>query len=179
MKTPKPISELDVANKIALLGYSSYTALISNHLWVITNGNLIIGKEYFINEVFEGDSFINVGAITNTPQEKFIATGTTPSNWNNGSTLFYDYTPIDIVLNNTIGNYHWELYDNGIIVIIFDNVIDIDKCFIYLNTLPDADPLCYTDQMAGIEIGPYPNSFRINAKINLLSKASMEIRVYP
>jgi hypothetical protein len=45
------------------------------------------GAEYEIVTYVAGDNFTNVGAATNASATKFIATGTTPATWTNGSVL--------------------------------------------------------------------------------------------
>lgn len=52
-----------------------------------TSGALIVGYLYRIDDIKAGDSFTNVGASSNANGVKFIATGTTPTTWTNGSTL--------------------------------------------------------------------------------------------
>lgn len=53
---------------------------------LITSGPLIIGQKYIISDFNAGDNFTNVGG-TNVPGNVFIATGTTPTVYSNGSTL--------------------------------------------------------------------------------------------
>lgn len=52
----------------------------------LTSGTLIVGQVYTIQTYVAGDDFANVGG-DNTSGDLFIATGTTPTNWSNGSTL--------------------------------------------------------------------------------------------
>lgn len=52
----------------------------------ITAGPLVIGNRYRISSFVAGDDFSNIGA-TNATGNEFIATGTTPTTWTNGSTL--------------------------------------------------------------------------------------------
>ena len=53
----------------------------------LINGALIIGRLYTIISYAPGDSFTNVGAVSNLAGQSFIATGTTPTTWTNGSRL--------------------------------------------------------------------------------------------
>jgi hypothetical protein len=48
---------------------------------------LVIGLTYKIIEFVTGDDFINVGATSNSTNNEFVATGTTPTVWTNSSTL--------------------------------------------------------------------------------------------
>lgn len=52
-----------------------------------TSGSLVIGARYLITDFNTGDNFTNVGG-TNATGASFIATGTTPTTWSNGSTLY-------------------------------------------------------------------------------------------
>lgn len=53
----------------------------------LTSGTLKIGKRYRIDNYVSGDNFTNVGAPSNASGVEFIATGTTPAVWTNGSSL--------------------------------------------------------------------------------------------
>lgn len=54
-----------------------------------TSGTLITGVTYKIKTYVAGDDFLTVGASANATGEVFIATGTTPTTWSNGSTLVH------------------------------------------------------------------------------------------
>lgn len=54
---------------------------------VVTAGPLVINQLYEIISYGAGDDFTNIGAASNTPGVSFIATGTTPAVWTNGTTL--------------------------------------------------------------------------------------------
>jgi hypothetical protein len=51
------------------------------------SGLLTIGRLYIIVSYEVGDNFTNVGAVSNASGQSFIATGTTPTTWTNGSRL--------------------------------------------------------------------------------------------
>jgi len=71
------------ANSLAydtVLQYGSFTTA--------TSGLLVIGLSYTISNYAAGDDFTNVGG-TNVTGNTFIATGTTPTNWTNSSTLTF------------------------------------------------------------------------------------------
>jgi hypothetical protein len=53
----------------------------------ITSGPLTVGGFYIISTGNAGDNFTNVGAANNNTGTTFIATGTTPAVWTNGSVL--------------------------------------------------------------------------------------------
>ncbi len=52
-----------------------------------TSGTLDIGYRYLINNYVSGDDFTNVGAPSNATGVEFVASGTTPAVWTNGSSL--------------------------------------------------------------------------------------------
>lgn len=118
--------------------YKVYTALVSqtgaSNILGIQSGALVIGVTYTINDYISGDDFTNVGAPLNQNGVSFVATGTTPSNWNESSELVYDEgAPVVNVLENTIGNI-WFTYDfMGQYIINSDNLFVIDKTINTLN----------------------------------------------
>lgn len=52
-----------------------------------TSGTLTIGQRYLISAFNAGDNFTNVGAPSNAAGVEFVASGTTPTTWTNGSGL--------------------------------------------------------------------------------------------
>lgn len=66
----------------------------------ITSGALVVGNAYRILNYIAGDDFTNVGAATNS-NISFVATGTTPAIWTNGSSLAGAQTTISYVFKNT------------------------------------------------------------------------------
>lgn len=62
-----------------------------------TSGTLIIGEVYTIGSVVAGDDFTNVGRVNGNP---FVATGTTPNSWANGSTATRNQRVLRIDSNN-------------------------------------------------------------------------------
>jgi len=115
------ISVEDFAAQIAPpapeLPYKVYTALLTQNggddpYAIITPQPLVIGQTYKINVYNSGDDFTNVGAPSNALDVFFVATGTTPAVWTNGSELFTNGgAPIVTVLENTIGNI-WFTYES-------------------------------------------------------------------
>jgi hypothetical protein len=71
------------------------------------NDGLIIGETYTITDYVSGDSFSNVANVTSgvidTTGCEFIATGETPTNWSNGSTLVSSGNLVVKVLENNLG----------------------------------------------------------------------------
>lgn len=64
-----------------------------------TSGTLTSGKRYQIQTFVAGDDFTNLGAAANETGIIFTATGTTPTDWTNGSTLIEITT--DVAYNAT------------------------------------------------------------------------------
>lgn len=61
-----------------------------------TTGPIISAKRYIITSFVAGDSFLNVGATVNATGNMFVATGTTPTTWTNGSALQEITADLDI-----------------------------------------------------------------------------------
>ena len=53
----------------------------------VTSGSLVVGTKYTIKTFATSDDFTNVGASSNASGIEFIATGTTPTTWTNGSAI--------------------------------------------------------------------------------------------
>jgi hypothetical protein len=53
----------------------------------LTSGTLTASTTYYIYEYAAGDDFTNIGAGSNATGVNFTATGTTPTNWSNGSII--------------------------------------------------------------------------------------------
>jgi len=92
-------------------GLKVYRAFVTQATSRADNGTLIVGREYLIFTLEAGDDFSNVGYVSDGVT--FIATGTTPTVWANG-TFAYDVvlsTPTAVVLKNTLGvsaNWSYE-----------------------------------------------------------------------
>jgi hypothetical protein len=68
----------------------------------LTSGSLVIGLTYKIITFVTGDDFINVGATSNSTNNEFVATGTTPTVWTNSSTL-QQITKVPITADQIVG----------------------------------------------------------------------------
>ena len=76
------------------------------------NDGFIIGETYTITTYVSGDNFSNIANVTSgvidTTGCIFIATGETPTNWDNGSTLVSSGNLVVTVLENNLGyNIDW------------------------------------------------------------------------
>ena len=93
--------------------YKVYTALLTqsggDDPLSIIDTNLQIGVTYTIDGIGFNTDFTNVGAPNNLDGTSFIATGTTPNNWDGCYLLYNTGAPVATVLENTIGNI-WFTY---------------------------------------------------------------------
>jgi len=83
---------IDVTRNDSIIGYTIpynfLTAFPGTFLYNdYTNGPLIINHVYTISNYVAGDDFTSVGASSNANGVEFVAIGTTPTIWSNGSTL--------------------------------------------------------------------------------------------
>lgn len=133
---------------------STYKALLSQ-TGPITSTNIsgynqefIIGETYTINNYVNGDDFSNVanvqsGAINQTGCV-FIATGSTPTNWDNGSELISSGGLVVNVIENTLGyNISWSqtpFGGNGYYFGINDLVGPVTNSFPRNNTIVTCQP---------------------------------------
>ena len=78
------------ATRANVINFSDYlfgqSGINSTGQSIITSGSLIIGFAYFIKTYGAGDDFSNVGAV-NSAGTTFIATGSIPTTWTNGTEL--------------------------------------------------------------------------------------------
>lgn len=152
--------------------YKVVSGYVTQENIALTEGELVIGKTYYIDSYIETDDFTNVGAELNELGITFVATGTTPTDWTNGSTLVdveASY-PVLNIFENTLGTItpSWE---EGSPYITSNELFtegktwktpDVPKGNIYLNL---------KDSISNISI----NSVDAAA---MLKGCSFEIRVY-
>ena len=112
---------------------SSYKALLTQ-TGVVTgfalsffNYGFIIGETYTIVSAQLGDDFSNIAnvqsGVINESGCVFIATGTTPSNWSNGSQVSSTGGLIVEVLENNLGyNLNWDQFGPGLYVAYPNNI---------------------------------------------------------
>ena len=163
------------------LGYDVYAATLTQvEASVITSGPLVVGRIYNIGTYGAGDDFANVANVLegtiNTQNCIFIATGTTPTNYSNGSALdVYQYLESPVILGtNTIGTIVWE----------FDPVNNW-----YTGTLEEAfttdgKTVCFGSfaNTAGQMLNTFDVVDTDSVKLDVSSGAgsfAIEIRVYP
>ena len=66
----------------------------------LTSGTLTVGYHYRIASYVSSDDFTNVGCPRNATGQCFVATGTTPTTWSNGSVL----------IENEMGGFWVDMY---------------------------------------------------------------------
>jgi hypothetical protein len=87
--------------------YKVFTALVNQvgaYPDVISDTPLVIGNTYMVRYLASGDDFSNVGYVAN--EVPFVATGTTPTTWINGSQvieILSSVFPTFEVIENTLG----------------------------------------------------------------------------
>lgn len=77
---------------------------IGTYPTIITGEPLVIGTTYTVGYLYAGDDFSNVGYVAD--DVPFIATGTTPTTWANGSTvkeIISSVFPVITPIENTLG----------------------------------------------------------------------------
>lgn len=123
------------------IGTKVYKALLTqsgNGTSTQTSGTLTIGKRYAITTFVAGDDFSNVATVVsgtiNTTGCEFIATGTTPTTYTNGSTLTDTSAPVATVLVNTLsGTPVWGYLNVGLYDITLTGEFVSDKTFVTIS----------------------------------------------
>jgi hypothetical protein len=176
---------VDQINNNSSSTYKVYTALLTqnggNSLGSISGGDLTIGVTYFIyNNNSAIADFTNVGAPNNNVGTYFVATGTTPNNWDTGILEFNGGAPVATVLENTIGNI-WFTYDNvGQYSVNSSELFTTDKTFIVIvsGTSGREDVLVTYFNNNNQFSKPLYATRQDNLVDSSLLNASLEIRVY-
>lgn len=135
----------DVTNTVR--PYQVFTALLTQSGGDgpdnIVSGNTVIGVTYQIDGSITGDDFRNIGGPLITYMGEFqgyafVATGTTPTVWTNGTSLnFNTGAPVVTVLENTIGNI-WFTYNGTGIYNVNSSGLFVDKTFMELFNVTSA-----------------------------------------
>lgn len=151
----------------------------------VTSSPITIGTTYYIDTYATGDDFTSVGAPSNTQGTKFIATGTTPSIWSNGSQLTtVPAAPYVNILENTLGYVYFEYNSNGNYSFYFYNSVDKDKVQIF--TTNSSDRSLSAGDSIDIKIDTSnmtatPQNFIIQEALNgdnELNNTPLEVRLY-
>jgi hypothetical protein len=177
------LSGQTITNEPILRPYKVYTALLTQSgdgTNTQTTGPLIIGTRYIITTYEIGDDFTSVANVIsgdiNTDNCEFIAIGTTPDNYLNGSTLTDTGAPVATVLENTIGNIVWTRFEMGEYGCTLTGAFTKDKTFLTICSNEVTKYKFEKDDDDNISLGSanYANGKGDNRLIN----TSIEIRVY-
>ena len=177
------------------LPYKVFTALLSQggvqSMVSLTNDDLTIGVTYEITDTDGGSvDFTNVGSPNNLIGTSFIATGTTPNSWGNGSNgelTFNGGAPVAIILENTIGNMYFSYDDIGRYSINSNGLFTLSKTAVFgqsfynwggdfvvnLNTYWEDNTENYIKFTTSYDDG---NGLTVGN--NLINGTTIEIRVY-
>lgn len=192
--TGQTITDLTVSGNLVISGssnvlpYKVYTALLTqiggdDPFSITIPEPLVIGQSYQISQYNEGDDFTNVGAPSNTQDIWFVATGTTPAVWTNGSNLFTNGgAPVVIVLENTIGNIWFEYGGGpGLYKLFNENLTNPFKLYFNITSIEKKSfgfPWNDEDGFGGfILTSKLENGYWVRDN-NLLYNTPIEIRVY-
>ena len=99
-----------------------------------SSGTLTSSTKYKIIEYKSGDDFTNVGASSNATGQQFVASGTTPTTWTNGSRL----VAVPTVSSSTAGKIDLTFSDN-----LPSNNFTVIATGNYGNSTSDVDNGCY------------------------------------
>jgi len=181
---------LSVTGTSNTIPYKVYTALLTqsggDDPQTIFSGTLVVGTTYLLVGTYAGDDFSNVGGPEIMVDSEydgtyFIATGTTPNSWTQGTELQYNTgAPVATVLENTIGNI-WFIWDGvGNYSVNSDGLFTSPYAiFISNNTQDSAD----TTQIVKTNIYDADFSYILTYAIgvssdDILFNTPIEIRVY-
>lgn len=165
--------------------YKVYTALLTQSgdgTSTQITGPLVVGKTYEIVTFETGDDFTNVAnvvsGVINTNGCVFIATGTTPTDYSNGSELRDTSAPVATVLENTLGEQVvWEMVGNGNYITTINDSLINNTYLSITNNMYDVDLVLQilSPQNQSIEIATFDNGILTDG---ILSVTPIEIRVY-
>jgi hypothetical protein len=185
------VSGQTINGESVLRPYKVYTALLTqsggdNPVSINIPESLVIGQSYQISLYSVGDDFTNVGAPSNTQDTWFVATGTTPAIWTNGSNLFNNSgAPVVTVLENTIGNIYWTYSQEGNYQGNLNSTFFLNKTYYSVNnrfsddggaSAYDAFIIRGTDDY--FVLNTFFGGIYSNSLISSTNPLSIEIRVY-
>lgn len=151
-----------VAGSTSPLNYTTYMAKLTQiGEGELTSGYLTTGKTYIINKYYSDDDFSNVAnvqsGIINTDGCVFIATGTTPTVWKNGSSLQDPNYPLPAIDENTFDfTPYWKnFYDKGYYYFNFPSSVAVN----YNKLTYKFTPTSMDNVLSNIAINPTDYSF--------------------
>jgi hypothetical protein len=182
----------DVTNTVR--PYQVFTALLTqsggDSFIEITSGLLTIGVSYNITASSTGDDFRNVGGPLITTDDEFlgtyfVATGTTPTNYTNGTSLGYNTgAPVVNVLENTIGNVWFTYVDVGNYIIYSNGLFTENKTILFASSMNNGNDTnnhtatVYTNAPDELSFRSWGNTGDNYAELDNSIPLPIEIRVY-
>jgi hypothetical protein len=166
-------------------GYKVYTALLTqsgeDNQETLIDDPLIIGVTYKIGDQAGGTwDFTNVGAPNNDIDTYFVATGTTPNSWGNGTLIYNTGAPVATVLENTIGNIWWTYGSVGYYVANSIDLFTLNKTSVFLEPPSNLNSTGFFEMniktLNSVEL-TYANIPSGSSDNNLVN-TTIEIRVY-
>jgi len=115
------------------INHKTYVAkLTQQDEGTLTSGILTVGKTYLIEDYISYDDFSNVADVQsgtiNTTGCIFIATGTTPTVWGNGSGIRDKRYPLPSIAENTLDFIpYWKYLTGGVYYFNFPYGIDYNQ----------------------------------------------------
>jgi len=170
--------------------YKIYTSLVTqsggNDNYDQSSEDLLIGRTYLIDNNDGNADWTNVGAPNNNLGTYFVATGTTPNAWGNGTLQYNTGAPVVTVLENTIGNIWFTYNSTGQYYINSNGLFTINKTISYIspNFVYESFDLPYithTNVSANediIVLKSFDNITPSNNIIGFIGQYYLEIRVY-
>lgn len=149
-----------------------------NKEWDVNTYSLIIGEEYIIDSLQAGDDFSNVGYVSDGVS--FIATGTTPTNWTNGTYISNKIFLVNEYTNGTesVVSYNLDYGDNSypLSINITNNLFIEDKLWI-IHSSSGVYNIVSNNILKVSNIGQdyYYNDVLQNTSLY----TSIEVRIYP
>lgn len=174
---------LNPAPPAGSLGYDVYAATLTQvESESITAGSLVVGWQYLINSYVAGDDFSNIADVIygniNENSCIFRATGTTPTDYSNGSQLlYYQHIESPVILgSNTVGAIVWE-YDpvNGWYTGTLNGAFTTDGKTVCFTSFGISE----SERVSEFEVID-TNTVRLEFGLSAISgSVSLEIRIYP
>jgi hypothetical protein len=137
-----PVTMEDITSTVR--PYKVFTALLTqsggNDAQTIFSGTLVVGTTYLLVGTYAGDDFSNVGGPKIMVDYQydgtyFVATGTTPNSWTQGTELSYNTgAPVVNVLENTIGNVWFTYNDTGLYSAKSNDLFSLNKTMCSLSS---------------------------------------------
>jgi hypothetical protein len=147
------IEDINGANR-----WKRYEAILSGEAVILNDGGIQTGNTCYIAAYSPGDDFTNIGASDNLTGTCFVATGDTPTEWSNGSTI-YDLTASIVrdlfVLNadepDYLGDIYWILANGTLSGVLSDT--RVPECA-FVNGDSIDNPLAFNPNMSFFELPP-------------------------